>query len=233
LAITPPQNDVFLREVDEELRRDQMIDFGRRYGRWVAAAIVLFLVALGGTLWWRHHKEAVSGEQGEQFQTALASLGDGNLKEADPTLTKLAQSGHDGYRAMAQFTQADLLLKNNDLKGAAAKFAAIAGDTNVAQPFRDLALIRQTSAEYDTLSPDVIVSRLQPLAVKGNPWFASAGEMVALAELQQNKRDAAAKLFGAIAADEGTPDSIRQRAVQMAASLSADADQQSKDKTAK
>jgi hypothetical protein len=219
LAITPQNNDVFMREVDEELRRDEMIAFGRKYGVWIAVAIVLFLIALGGALWWRHHQQAVAGTQGEQFQQALDSLASGNVKAADPALATLAQSKHDGYRAMAQFAQADILLKNKDAKGAAAKFAAIAGDTSLDQSFRDLALIRQTSIEYDSLDPARVIARLKPLAVKGDPWFGSAGEMVAMAYLQQNKRAEAGKLFGEIAQDAATPESIRQRAVQMAALL--------------
>src|SRR3546814_1541115 len=73
------------------------------------------------------------------------------------------------------------------LKGAAAKFASIAQDQSLAESFRDLALIRQTAAEYDSLKPDVVISRLRGLAVKGgrgsaapakwsrSPIFARAG----------------------------------------------------------
>jgi hypothetical protein len=233
LAITPQQNDVFMREVDEELRRDEMIAFGRKYGRWIAILVVLFLIVLGGSLYWRYHKEKVAGEHGEQFQAALDSIGNGKVDDAAKSLGTLAQSDSDGYRAMAMFTQADLLLKKNDLKGAAAKFAAIAGDTSLAKPFRDLALVRQTSAEYDGLKPQVVIDRLRPLAVKGNPWFGSAGEMMAVAYLQENQRDRAGKLFQEIAQDDGVPESIRQRAVQMAASLTADAGDVNKDKAAK
>ena len=51
----------------------------------------------------------------------------------------MAENGVGGYRPLAKFTQADVLLQKNDLKGAAAKFAEIAADTGAAQPFRDLA----------------------------------------------------------------------------------------------
>jgi len=128
-----------------------------------------------------------------------------------------------GYRALALFTQADLLLQKDDLKGAAAKFAAVAGDSSIGQPLRDLALIRQTAAEFDSLKPDVVVSRLRPLAVKGNPWFGSAGELVASAYLQMNKPDLAGPLFGQIARDDTVPDTIRQRAVQIAGTMGVDA----------
>lgn len=232
MATTPPKNDVFMREVDEELRRDEMMAFGRKYGMAIVALIVLALIAFGGALYWRYHKQQIAGQQGEQFQAALASLASGNEAAAKP-LDTLAQSKSGGYRAMALFSQGDLLLKKNDLKGAAGKFAAIANDASLAAPFRDLALIRETSAEYDSLKPQVVVDRLRPLAVKGNPWFGSAGEMVAIAYLQMSRRDLAGRLFSQIAQDDGVPDSIRQRAVQMASLLSNDAGDQNEDKAAK
>jgi hypothetical protein len=233
LATRPPQNDVFMREVDEEVRRERMMEFGRKYGVWVGALIVLFFLVLGGSIWWRYHQEQVAGRQGETFQAALDDIGSGNVKKAQPPLDELAQSHDKGYRAMAEFTQADIALKNNDAKAAAAKFAAIAGDESLAQPFRDLALVRETALQFDSLKPQQVVDRLRPLAVKGNAFFGSAGEMVAIAYLQMNRRDLAAKMFGQIAQDDTTPDSLRQRAVQMAASLNQGADRQNEDKTAK
>ncbi|HVI97724.1 MAG TPA: tetratricopeptide repeat protein [Sphingomonas sp.] len=232
MASQPPNNEAFFREVDDELRRDEMADFARRYGRWVIAALVVALLALAGFLYWRHHQEQVAGTQGEQFQQALESLGANKVDDASKQLAPLATSKVDGYRAMARFTEADILLQKDDLKGAAAKFASIAQDQSLAKPFRDLALIRQTSAEYDTLKPEVVISRLRGLAVKGSPWFGSAGEMMALAYLRQGRRDLAGELFGQIAATEHVPESIRQRAVQMSGTLGVDAVDQNEDKTA-
>jgi hypothetical protein len=125
--------------------------------------------------------------------------------------------------------RADILLQRDDLKGAAARFAAIAGDASLAQPFRDLALVRQTMAEYDTMKPQAVVARLGTLAVPGNAWFGSAGEMVAVAYLRMNKRAEAGRLFGQIASDKDVPDTLRQRAVQMAGVLGVDAVGQSED----
>ncbi len=146
-----------------------------------------------------------------------------NAAAAAKPLAELAKSNRDGYRALALFTQADVLLQKDDLKGAAAKLGAIAADTSLAKPFRDLALVRQTSAEFDTLKPQVVVERLRPLAVPGGPWLGSAGEMVAISYLRMNQRQQAGTLFGQIARDTGVPETIRQRAVQMAGVLGVDA----------
>ena len=48
MALPTDSNDTFLKEVDENLRRDRMTDFFKSYGKWVAVAVVLFLAAVGG-----------------------------------------------------------------------------------------------------------------------------------------------------------------------------------------
>ncbi|MBB4084891.1 hypothetical protein SAMN05216557_102227 [Sphingomonas carotinifaciens] len=212
-----------MREVDDELRRDQMTSFWTRWGLWVIGAIVIGLALFGAYLFWQHRQREAAGAEGEQLQAAYDALAAADVKGASVKLAPLATSDRDGYRVLAQFTQADILLQKDNLKGAAAKFAAVAADTSLAQPFRDLALIRQTAAEYDTLKPQVVVERLRAVAVPGNPYFGSAGEMVAVAQLRMNRRDQAGRLFGQIAQDKDVPDTLRQRAVQMAGVLGVDA----------
>jgi hypothetical protein len=223
VALSPQNNEAFLREVDEELRKDQALHVWRRYGLLIIGAIVAALLAFGGFLYWQSHSEGRRGEEGDQFKAAFKALGENKAQEAEAPLKALAASSSEGFSAMARFTQADVLLQKNDLKGAAAIFSAIAADNGLPQEFRDLALIRQTSAEYDSLKPDQVIARLKPLAVKGGTWFGSAGEMVAAAYMRQGKPGDAGKLFGEIAKDDAVPRSIRQRAVQMAGVLGVDA----------
>ena len=68
-----------------------------------------------------------------------------------------------------------------------------------------------------------MISRLEPLAKAGNPWFGSAGEMTALAYLKQGKKAEAGRMFAAVAADKQVPRTIRSRAVQIAGTLGVDA----------
>lgn len=226
MAVTPDTDQAFLREVDEELRRDQVAALWRRWGRIALAAVVAGLAVLAGTLWWNSHRQTTRGEQGEKLQTAFDALGAGKVADAQKPLGELEKEGAPGYRATAMFAQADILLEKKDIKGAAAKFAAVAADEKLGKPFRDLAVLRQTSAEFDTLAPQAVVDRLRPLATKDNAWFGSAGEMVAVAYLRMNRPDLAGDMFGKIAREENVPGTIRQRAVQMAGVLGVDAVQQ-------
>lgn len=223
MALTPQNNEAFIREVDEELRREQMSNIGRRYGLVIIAVVLLALAAFGGWTWWKHRQNSIAGEQGQQLATALDDIQQGRSAQGGAIVAKLTTSDKDAVRATALLTQADLLLSKNDVKGAAAAFGKVAADETLAQPFRDLALVRQTAVEYDTLQPQQVIDRLRGLADKGSPWLGSAGEMVAIAYLRQNKLQQAGQTFALIAQTDGVPESVRARAVQMAGSLGVDA----------
>jgi len=233
LAVTPNTDEAFLREVDEELRRDQVAGLWKRWGRWMIVAVVVALAAFGGYLLWQNHRQNTVGEQGEKLQGVIQDLSAGKTAaQVAAPLADLAASKTPGYRAVAGFAQADALFEKGDTNGAAAKLGEIAGDNSLGQPFRDLALVRQTTIQFDTLKPQVVIDRLTPLAVKGNAWFGSAGELVAAAYLRMNRRDLADRLYGQIGQDDDVPDSIRQRAVQMASVLDAEASTQGGEKKA-
>jgi len=225
LALTPKDTETFYREVDEELRRDQLTGFARRYGIALAVGLILILAATGGFLWWQNHKQAQAEQQAETLTAIFDDINAHKTQGVEARLDKLAAEGDDGYRAAALLTKADVALAAGKDAEAVKAFAAIAADEDLAKPYRDAALIRQTAVEFDKMPPDQVIARLKPLAVAGNPWFGSAGEMVAIAYLKQNKPQLAGPLFAAMAKDPNAPRSIRSRAQQMAGSLGIDASQ--------
>ena len=223
MAEPPEYNETFLREVDENLRRDRLRDFGKKYGGWLAGAVALFLIASGGFIWWQQHKVQRSEQQAEQLAEVFKNIGSGTTGDAPKKLDEMSDSGTKAVRATAMFTRAALALQQNDTKLAIAKYREIAEDSSLPQPYRDAALLRQTALEFDALQPQQVISRLQPLAKPGAPWFGSAGEMTALALIKQDQPAQAAQLFAAIAKDKSVPGPIRARAVQIASSLGVDA----------
>ena len=91
------------------------------------------------------------------------------------------------------------------------------------QPFREAALVRQTLLEFDTLPPEQIIERMRPLAQAGNAWHGTAGEMLGMALIRQQKNQEAGRVFEAIARDKAVPETIRQRAIQIVSTLGIDA----------
>lgn len=223
MAQPPDINETFLREVDENLRRDRLQDFGKKYGIWLIAAVVLFLAATGGWIYWQQKQVQKSGEQVEQLAQIYRNFGAGDLTSGSRKLDELGKSGSEGVRTSALFASAALAIEQNNLKLATDKFREIAADDGLPKPYRDLALIRQTALEFDRLKPEEVISRLEPLAKPGQPWFGSAGEMTATALIKQGKKEEAGRLYASIAKDSTVPEAIRERSVQIASSLGVDA----------
>ena len=222
MAIKPRDNESFYREVDEELRRDQVRTYWERYGKLFILAVVLLLAAIAGALWWKNQQQVQAGKQGAQLLQTLDEIEAGNKGAALPKLDALSKSDAPGYRAAALLGKASLAVQANDTAGAAALYRQLADNKEFAQPYRDLALVRLTHLEFDSLmngKAQTVVDRLKPLAVAGNPWFGSAGEMVGVAYLKLNKPREAAAVFAAMAKDAQVPSSIRDRARDMAESL--------------
>lgn len=222
MAEPPDISDTFVREVDENLRRDQLRDFFQKRGGWIAAAIVLFLAASGGFIYWQQYKQQRSEKQVEQLAQVFKNIGAGGGGSAAKPLDDLSESGSKGVRATALFARAAVALQDGDVKLATAKYHDIANDSGMPKPYRDLALIRETALEFDRIAPQDVIGRLQPLAKPGDPWFGTAGEMTGMALIKQGKKNDAAALFAAIAKDRTVPGPIRERAVQLAGSLGVD-----------
>jgi hypothetical protein len=223
LAQPPDITDTFVREVDENLRRDRLRDFFQENKGWLIAAVVLFLAVSAGTIWFQQHRVQRSEAEVEQLAQIYKDIGTGNTAKVPQQLGDLSHAGSKAVRASALFTRAAFALQQNDTKTAIATYKSISDDSSLPQPYRDAALIRGTALEFDQMQPDQVIARLQPLAKAGNPWFGSAGEMTALALIKQGKKQEAGQLFAAIAKDKTVPQSIRDRAIQIAGSLGVDA----------
>lgn len=223
MALPPDSGETFIREVDENLKRDQARDFAKKNLLWIIAAVVLLLGAIAAFLFWQNRQQEQAAEQSEQLAQIFRQVGTPTEKNVPAQLEALAADSGEAIRATALFAKAAVALNNNDRAAALAEYGKIAGDDGLPQAHRDLATIRQTALEFDALKPEQVIARLQPYSQAGNPWFGSAGEMTAAALLKQGKKTEAGRVFAAMAADQQLPASIRSRAVQIAGTLGVDA----------
>lgn len=212
-----------MREVDEAVRQDQMGDAVKRYALPVGIAVVVGLAALGGWLYWHEHSEGVLEERSEGLVTGLDAIDAGRASQADAELAKLVADDAGGAAIPAMLLRADIALQNGKPADAVKLFDAVAANDSAPQPYRDIAAIRSVATNYDNLQPQQVIDRLKPLATPGNPWFGSAGELVGMAYLAQNKNDLAGPLFAEIAKNEKVPETLRSRARQLAGMLGYDA----------
>jgi hypothetical protein len=217
------EQEVFLREVDDAVRQDQLENALKRYGWPVAGALLLGLAGFGGWLLWSDHSEGQTEERSEKLIAAFDKLEAGRIEQAGNELTTLSEDDGSAIALSAKLARAGIALRDNRKTEAVELYESIAGDEDAPKPYRDLATIRSVAVQFEQLDPQKVVDRLKPLATPGNPWFGSAGELVAMAYLKQDKKELAGPLFASIAKDEDVPQSLRSRTRQLAGLLGYDA----------
>lgn len=222
---TPSHEDeVLIREIDEAVREDALFTFLRDHGMKVLGVIALGLAGLGGYLVWDYYAEADLEQQSETLISALDYADQRDFKTASEKVAPLLADGSSpAARAAARFVQAAAALEEGNTDKATGLYKEIAADGDAPAALRDLARIREVSINFDRMKPADVIAQLSPLAQPGNPYFGSAGELVAMAHLEAGNRPAAGKLFADIAQDEDQPETLRSRARQMAGLMGVDA----------
>src|SRR5262245_8351159 len=83
-------SDLF-REIDEELRRDNLLKLWREYGKYIIALVVLVLLIAGGIVAWRDHQATERRAQGGRFASALALAREGKDADAAKLFARVAE----------------------------------------------------------------------------------------------------------------------------------------------
>ena len=200
------EEEALLREVDEAVRQDDMLDFGQRYGRLIAVLVGVIILGFGGYLYWQNRQDAARASESEMIVAALDQAQANNLAAAATAAQPLLDNGNPGPRGSAQLLAAGAAQGQGDSAKAARLLDALANDAKAPRPIRDLARIRLVATKFDTMDKTQVISQLGPLAHPGSPWFGSAGELVAMAYLEQGKKAEAGKIFGNLATDASVPD---------------------------
>ena len=210
-------SDIF-REIDEELRRDNLLKLWSRYGRYIVALAIVALVVAGGVAAWRAHLAAERQAQSARFASALALARAGKSSDAAAVFATVDKKG-GGYALLASFEDAALLAKEGDHKKAAAAYDRIAAANGVDPTFRDLAILLAVMQHTLEADPKEAIARLAPLTAAGGPWRPTALELTAVAQLELGDKKAALAIYKSLADDLSAPRSLRARAAEMAAAL--------------
>lgn len=210
-------SDIF-REIDEELRRDNLLQLWRQYGRYVIAAVVVVLLIAGGFVAWRNHQQTERQAQSVRYSAALSLLREGKNAEAAKIFATISGEG-GGYGRLADFEAADLMAVSGDNKGAAAAYDKIAASPDIDPQFRDIATLLAAMTGFADTDAQATIAKLKPLTETGNPWRPLALETTAAAELKADDKAAALDIFKKLSDDTTAPDGIRSRAAEMTAAL--------------
>jgi hypothetical protein len=204
-------NDEFIREVDEEYRRDQIAKIWERYNGIIIAVVVLVVAGVGGWRYWEYYQETRAQEAAVRYEEALRLSSENKGQESQAAFEAVVkEDGATGYAMLSRFRLAAELGQQNPENGASA-FDALANDAAVPALWKDLARLRAAWLRLDTAQPASLRQAVEPLAAPANAWRHSARELLGLSGLKAGDMEYAGRWFDQIAADRETPSALRQR----------------------
>lgn len=196
--------DSFIEEVTEEVRRDRLFAFFRRWG-WLGILIVLLIV--GGAAWneWQKARRTEAAQAaGDSLLAAMAAAGPAERTAA------LGEAGVGG--PVAALLLAGQQQQAGETAAAVATLDALAADAALPTVYRDLARLRSLMLQAGTLAPADRIAALQALAAPGAPFAGLAQEQIAVAQVEAGDIAAALATLRAILDDAATPQGLRARA---------------------
>lgn len=207
-------SDSFINEVTEEVRREKLYGYLRRYG-WIGVAAVLLLVGGAAFNEYRAGQERVAAEAtGDALLAAL--------EVDDPAARAAAMAGIDTSgpsAAVALLLRAATLEEAGDAAGAAEVLGNLASNGDVPEMYRDLAAFKAAMLPTDDLAARK--ANLEALASPGRPFSLLAQEQLAYVALDEGDQAGAIAILERIVEDAAVTRGLRDRAQTLMVALGA------------
>jgi hypothetical protein len=212
--------DSFIEEVSEEVRRDRLYGYMRKYG-WIAVLAILALV--GGAAYNEYSKAQERAKAQTAGDAILAAL------EADEPNARVAAleavRGQDitqGAKAVVSLMQAAEQGAADDAAGSQAALEKIAVDGSLPEIYRQIASFKAASQSDGSLSVEDRRVRLEALSAPGTSLRLLATEQLALIDIETADTEAALEKLQGIVVDAEVTAGLRQRATQLIIALGAE-----------
>lgn len=206
------KNDTFTREVEEELRREQMAKLFERYGTYFAAAAVAIILAVAGYKFYEYRRVTAEQTAGATFMQAQKLVSEGKSDEALKQFSALSSSSAAGYAALADLQVAALDAKQGNTDKALAAYEQLARNTGADPLLRGLAGLQAAALRMPVADFTEMQNRLNDLAAADNPWHANARELLALSAMKAGKLDEARSIYEQLLGDRRAPPTVVERA---------------------
>ncbi len=148
----------FIREVDEEYRREQTAKFFKTYGVYLIVGAFVVLAIVGGYKYWQSIRAADAARGGDALSAAITLIEAGNQDESERALASLAGSGPGAYRVLARLHAAAEAVAKRQFDSALQDYRGVAADASAPQGVRDFAQIQIAALSLDKESYEVAVS---------------------------------------------------------------------------
>ena len=197
--------DSFINEVSEEVRRDALFGYVRKYG-WIAVTLVLVLV--GGAAYNEYSKAQQQNAAQSVGDAMLAAMGENDTAARAAALGAIEVDG--SAAAVTALLTAATQQEADQIAQASATLNALATNSEVPEIYRDLAAFKAAMLPSDDAAARQ--TALETLSQPGAPFRLLALEQIGLMQVAAGDEGAAIATMTTIAQDAGATRGLRERA---------------------
>jgi len=211
----PLSDESLFREVEQEVRNEQLQRLWDKYGIYLIAACLGVIVAVGGVKGWQAWERASAESAGAQYLEAVRLYEAEDRDAATAILRDLAEDGPAGYALLARFQMATAHLDAGDRDAALGVLDALSNDYGQTDLVGNLARIKAAYLMIDTAPYAEIEDRIGHIADAESPLRNAAREALALSAYRNGDYEGADRLYLEIRSDASAPQAMQDRARRM------------------
>ena len=209
-------NESFIQEVSEEVRRDRLYRILKKWG-WIGIAVIVALV--GGASFNEWNKDSKMNSARNLGDRVLSAVGNkDSIELKDIETSNLSQD------IFIKNLLSAILLSDNKLDASKKALEEIRDLPGITKTYRELNAFKLglLVLKEDNLTGDERFSVFEGLVEPGSPFRLLAKEQQALLLIEQGKLELAIKALSEISVDSETTASLKRRVTQLRISLGGD-----------
>ena len=207
--------DSFIEEVTEEVRREQLYGYLKRYG-WIAVVLVLGVVGTAAYIEWQKAKTTSAAQA--IGNAVLAAMENNDAADRLAALDAIEASEAEAVAVVAMLAAREAEIAG-EIESAVAALDSISSNGSLPLEYTQLAALKALMLQHETHSAEDRRFGFEALASPGNPYRMLAEEQLALIEVEIGQIDSAFDRLEAIRSDAETSEGLRARATQLIVSL--------------
>ena len=183
------QQAVLMREVEEEIQKEKLLNFWKKYRFLIIGGIIGVVAFTCGNEVYRMWYEKTRLSESNRFEQAVILNYTGNSEEAAKIYLDLAQNAHTGYKELALLRLAAIAHESGDDKNAGIYLKQVI-ESGESPELKDAARVTYVGYQIDQNPNEALLAFLQPvLNQPANALYASAVELQAalLVKLKKNQ----------------------------------------------
>jgi len=209
-------NESFIQEVSEEVRRDRLYRILKKWG-WIGIAVIVALVGGASFNEWNKDSKMNSARNlGDRVLSAVSNK--------DPIELKEIETSNISQDIFIKNLLSAILLSDNKLDASKKALEEIRDLPGITKTYRELNAFKLglLVLKEDNLTGDERFSVFEGLVEPGSPFRLLAKEQQALLLIEQGKLELAIKALSEISVDSETTASLKRRVTQLRISLGGD-----------